>query len=379
VPKTTHQSVSEFQLRGPIAGLQVLDGILVVRNAIENAVPAAGRTVLPTLRSIAEAQQVVGQTALHSSDFHRIRHLARALEPMSSVTGVEGGDDAALVAARVRAQLAADPVIGAFFSFSGAGANVVMTAKAQPEVANDGTMNIGYVNNGTGMTDAPASGNTTAGVAGVQQVETATAAGTVATPGNAQAVVTAAGMPNSPKTVIFGVLAGEAPAVWAQKCRDALQADPDVSGFFLVSGATTSIILTKRLDGANDATLNVALDNAAVGGSTGITPAPTSANTTAGVAGVAQVETMTVVGSPTKDGTIQVTVTAAGMAGSPRTVGVQVQGGAETDVVVTDTNYADAKASASPAEQVLRASLVAKAAEYIPGFTGARITNGGLF
>ena len=88
---------------------------------------------------------------------------------------------------------------------------------------------------------------------------------------------------------------------------------------------------------------------------------------------------MTVVGSPTRDGTIQVTVTAVGLAGSPRTVGVQVQGGAETDVVVTDTNYADAKASASPAEQVLRASLVAKAAEYIPGFTGARITNGGLF
>jgi hypothetical protein len=295
---------------------------------------------------------------------------------MSAVTGPEGGDDAALVAARIRAQLAADPVIGAFFSFSGSGANVVMTAKAQPEAANDGTMNVGYVNNGTGLTDAPTSGNTTAGVAGVQQVETATAAGTVSGSGNAQAVVTAAGMPNSPKTVLFAVLNGDTPSVWAQKCRDALQADPDVGGFFLVSGAGTAIVLTKRQDGANDATANVALDNNT---STGITTAATSANTTAGVAGVAQQETMTVVGTPTKDGTINVTVTAAGMAGSPRTVGVQVQGGAETDVVVPDTNYADAKASASPAEQVLRTTLVAKAAEYIPGFTGVRITNGGLF
>jgi len=85
------------------------------------------------------------------------------------------------------------------------------------------------------------------------------------------------------------------------------------------------------------------------------------------------------VGIPTQDGKIIVTVTAAGMAGSPRSVEVQVQGSAETDVVVTDTNYADAKASAPPAEQVLRATLVAKAAEYIPGFTGVRITNGGLF
>lgn len=376
--KLTHQSVTEFQIRGPIAGLQVLDSILAVRNAIENANPAAGRTVLPSLRSIAEGQVVVGQTQLHSSDFHRIRHLAKALEPMSAVTGPEGGDDASLVAARVRAQLAADPVIGQFFSFSGTGANVVATAKAQPEAANDGTMNFAYVNGAPspGLTEQPTSANTTAGVAGVKQVETATAAGTVTGSGLAQAVVTAAGMPNSPKTVLFNVLNGDTAAQWAEKARFQLMQDQDVASFFDISGAGASIVLTRKADAANDATLNVALDNNT---STGITAAPTSANTTAGVAGVAQVETMTVVGTPNKDGKIIVTVTAAGMAGSPRSVEVSVQGSAETDVSITDAKYAAAKASASPAEQVLRADLVTVAAEYIPGFTGVRITNGGLF
>jgi hypothetical protein len=273
-------------------------------------------------------------------------------------------------------------VIGQFFSFGGTGANVAATAKAQPEAANDGTMNFAYVNGSPspGLTPQPTSANTTAGVLGVKQVETATAAGTVTGSGLAQAVVTAAGMNGSPKTVLFNVLINDTAAQWAEKARFQLMQDPDVGNFFEVSGAGTSIVLTRRQDAANDATLNIALDNApGGGGSTGITAAPTSANTTAGVAGVAQVETMTVVGSVSQDGKIVVTVTAAGMAGSPRSVEVSLHGSAETDVVVTDTNYADAKASASPAEQVLRAALVTKALDYIPGFTGVRIVNGGLF
>lgn len=378
MPITTHRSVSEFQLRVPIAGLQILDGILSVRNAIENANPAAGRTVLPTLRSLAEGQVVVGQTQLHSSDFHRIRHLARSLEVMSSVTGVEGGDDLALVAARARVALAQDPVIGAFFSFSGSGANIVMTAKAQPEAANDGTMNLALANGdpSSGLTPVASSANTTAGVAGVKQQETATAAGTITLAGTVAVVVTAAGMNGSPKTLQVPALLNDTAAQWAQKVRDALASDPDIGGFFDVSGTTTAIVLTRKIDAANDATLNVSLDN---GTTTGVTTAATSANTTAGVAGVAQVETLTVVGAVARDGVVIFTVTAAGMAGSPRSVGVQVQGAAETDVVVTDQNYADAKASASPAEQVLRATLVTKAQDFIPGFTGVRIVNGGLF
>jgi len=133
---------------------------------------------------------------------------------------------------------------------------------------------------------------TTAWTAGVAQVETATAAGTVSASGNASVVVTAAGMAGSPKTISVAVLNGDTAATWAGKVRTALAADAAVSALFDVGGTTTAIRLTRKatatytvgsvsvpLYAANDATLNIALDN---GTSSGITPAATSANTTGG-------------------------------------------------------------------------------------------------
>jgi hypothetical protein len=114
---------------------------------------------------------------------------------------------------------------------------------------------------------------------GTQQVETATAAGTVTLTGNAKAVVTAANMAGSPRTVTFAVLNTDTAATWAAKARTALQNDPEVGDFFIVSGASTSIVLTARHTAPNDTTMNLALDNDT---STGITAAPTSTNTTAG-------------------------------------------------------------------------------------------------
>jgi hypothetical protein len=112
------------------------------------------------------------------------------------------------------------------------------------------------------------------------QVETATAAGTITGNGNAAVVVTAAGMTGSPKTINVAVLNNDTAAQWAVKVRAALALDADVTALFDVSGATTAIILTRKINAANDATLNIALDN---GTCTGITTAATSANTTAGV------------------------------------------------------------------------------------------------
>ena len=133
---------------------------------------------------------------------------------------------------------------------------------------------------------------TTAWTAGVAQIETATAAGTISGSGNASVVVTAAGMTGSPKTISVAVLNGDTAATWAGKVRTALAADAAVSALFTVGGTTTAISLTRKatatytvgsvsvpLYAANDATLNIALDN---GTSTGITPAATSANTTGG-------------------------------------------------------------------------------------------------
>jgi len=126
----------------------------------------------------------------------------------------------------------------------------------------------------------------TAWSAGTAQVETATAAGTIGTAGNASVTVTAAGMTGSPKLVSVAVAASDTAATWAGKVRTALAADTDVTALFTVGGTTTAISLTRLANSrvvipADDATLNIALDN---GTCTGITPAASSANTTAGVA-----------------------------------------------------------------------------------------------
>jgi hypothetical protein len=114
-----------------------------------------------------------------------------------------------------------------------------------------------------------------------RQVETATAAGTIGTGGNATVIVTANLMTGSPRTVPVAVTAGDSAATWAGKVRTALAADATVAAFFTVSGTTTAIILTAITPAANDSSMNVSLAN---GTNTGITAAPTSANTTAGVA-----------------------------------------------------------------------------------------------
>lgn len=143
------------------------------------------------------------------------------------------------------------------------------------------------------LSDGDTTGST-AWTAGTQQVETATAVGTITASGDAEVIVTASGMTGSPKTILVAVENGDTASVWAGKVRTALAADTAVSELFDVSGTTTSIILTRKpsktyavgatslpIRVANDATLNISLDN---GTCTGITTAATSANTTAGVA-----------------------------------------------------------------------------------------------
>ena len=190
---------------------------------------------------------------------------------------------------------------------TGARANASLSATAVvTSTGVTGTVEIGASNNFITLTDVTsaysvsalvASGNfvidltdndttgSTAFVAGTQQVETATAAGTVTLAGNATITVTAAGMTGSPKAISVAVALSDTPTLWAAKVRTALAADTAVSGLFTVSGATTAIVLTRKetslgLRLANDSTLNIAIAN---GTSTGITAAPTSTNTTAGV------------------------------------------------------------------------------------------------
>lgn len=119
------------------------------------------------------------------------------------------------------------------------------------------------------------------GKAMTKQIETATIAGTVSTGGNASITVTANGMTGSPKTISVAVTLGDNAATVAGLVRYALATDADVSELFLVGGTSANVTLTRRIDAANDATLNIAVDN---GTCEGLTAAPTSSNTTAGVA-----------------------------------------------------------------------------------------------
>jgi len=115
---------------------------------------------------------------------------------------------------------------------------------------------------------------------GTKQVETATAAGTAGGNGNVDVTITAVGFPGSPLTIPVSILSGDTAAVWAGKVRTALAAHAIVKYFFIVGGATTAIILTKRHTAPNDTTFNIALANGTP--SPSITPAATSADTTAG-------------------------------------------------------------------------------------------------
>lgn len=116
--------------------------------------------------------------------------------------------------------------------------------------------------------------------AGVNQVETATAAGTITASGNATVVVTGDDITGSPLTVSVAVLNTDTAATWAGKVRSALGAVTAITSLYTVGGATTAISLTRIVKRYNDSTLNISLAN---GTCTGITAAPTSVQTTAGI------------------------------------------------------------------------------------------------
>lgn len=202
--------------------------------------------------------------------------------PKTVNVAVADGDNASTIAGKIRSALTADANVGhvttGFFTVSGATDQIILTAKA--DAANDATMNIS-VDNGTctGITPDLTSDNTTAGVLGVLQVETATITGTIVT--QMETVITAAGMTGSPKTVLVTVASGDTAAQVAGKVRAALIVDADVghptTGWFTVTGSGAEIILTVNEDTDYDATMNLASDNDTCAG---LTPTATSANTT---------------------------------------------------------------------------------------------------
>ena len=116
---------------------------------------------------------------------------------------------------------------------------------------------------------------------GTKQVETATVIGTVTSVGgNASVTITSAFVTGSPLAIAVTVAQGDTAADVAGKIRTALAYNSAVASQFLVSGSSADVVLTSHLERGNDASLNIAIDN---GTCTGLTAAPTSADTQAGV------------------------------------------------------------------------------------------------
>ena len=136
---------------------------------------------------------------------------------------------------------------------------------------------------GKTLTLAMGTGAVTGSDPGVLQVETATviAAAGATTAGDATVIVTAANLAGSPLTVSVPLLLTDNTAsLVATKIRAALTANTAIASIFTVGGATANITLTAKIAIANDPTLNISIAN---GTCAGITAAPTSTSTTAGV------------------------------------------------------------------------------------------------
>lgn len=236
--------------------------------------------------------------------------------PVSVDFSTPYGASAATCATNLRTALNANPNITNFFTIGGSGADVTFTAKTP--AANDATMAVTLAGlSGLGITSA----DTTAGVA--------SGAGTV------EIVVTADGMTGSPVTSTdVDVAAGDTATQVASKIAAQLTAEnANISNFFTITASGEDVIFTAKTAAANDATMNVALDN---GSCSGLTPAATSADTTAGVAaseGTIQVETTTVVGTVNGNGWLRWVVTAANMSGSPVTGQLYVVNGQTAEQV----------------------------------------------
>ena len=233
-----------------------------------------------------------------------------AVSPQYVEVYVDVADTADDVATKIRAELSANVPINLQYAVTGAGANIILTSRYYK--ANDATLNVAMaVDTATGMTAEPTSVNTLAGVAfdtasdvatkiktamglnaniaawftiggtGANVVLTAKAeAANDATMNVSTANGTCAGLTSAPTSVdtLAGVAHDGAPQI-ATAIRAALVANAYVNAFFVVSGAGNDIILTARVAAANDASMNIAI---ATGSATGITAAPTSADTTPG-------------------------------------------------------------------------------------------------
>ena len=116
---------------------------------------------------------------------------------------------------------------------------------------------------------------------GIAQVETSTIVGTITGDGDARCITTCDGMTGNPITTDVAVVTGDTPQAVAVKIAAGLNAVGNITAKFAIASAGATVILTRLAAAANDATMNLDVNNESC---TGLTDAPTSANTRAGAA-----------------------------------------------------------------------------------------------
>jgi len=125
---------------------------------------------------------------------------------------------------------------------------------------------------------------------GTAQVITGVISGLVgaAGAGDITVTVTAAGLTGGSKDVTVAVANNDSASDIAGKIRTAVDADTDISdsgsALFTVSGATTSVVLTRNVEAANDDTLDIAVVTDDASFAAGNDIAITNTDTTPGVA-----------------------------------------------------------------------------------------------
>lgn len=267
LPLTALTSAAQT-IRTGITQPDVPRNLVVVGNSNAPGLQAETATVVGTILNPVlqvETATVAGAIEAAGAGDAKVTVTSALFEtPVEVAVAVANNDNADAVAGKIRTALGLDADITAAFTIGGQTDKVILTAKAA--AANDTTLNIAIDNDtSAGLTAAPNSANTTAGVANGA--------------GNASVVVTSAALTGSPLTVPVAVAANDNANAVAGKIRTALGLVAAIVAAFTVGGQNADVILTAKVADANDATFNIAIDN---GTCLGLTAAPTSANTTAG-------------------------------------------------------------------------------------------------
>jgi len=139
-----------------------------------------------------------------------------------------------------------------------------------------------------GTATVTVTGDDAAWANGSDQEETIQATGDPTADGDITMTITAAGMPNSPKAVVIGILDADDAAGVAVKVGAAFTSDADVSGFFDIDVSVAVISLIVKATAANDATMDIGFVDT---DTTGVTFGASTA-ATAGVAD--ETDTLTV-------------------------------------------------------------------------------------